>query len=81
MVLTGASLRFFVTGIYQLTGAERWETTARIVGLILAALAMYAADLVVIALVALAFVLRFKNREPVLVVLAGVAGVLLYVPV
>jgi hypothetical protein len=35
---------------------------------------------VVIALVALAFVLRFKDREPVLVVLAGVAGVLLYVP-
>lgn len=43
MVLTGASLRFFVTGIYQLTGAERWETAAGIVGLILAALALYAA--------------------------------------
>jgi chromate transporter len=32
----------------------------------------------VIAVVALAFVLRFKNREPILVVLAGVAGLLLH---
>lgn len=32
----------------------------------------------VIALVGLAFVLRFKNREPILVLLAGVAGLLLY---
>jgi chromate transporter len=32
----------------------------------------------VIALAGLAFVLRFKNREPVLVVLAGVAGLLLF---
>jgi succinate-acetate transporter protein len=43
LVLTGASLRFFTTGIYQLTGAKRWETTAGIVGLLLAALALYAA--------------------------------------
>jgi chromate transporter len=32
----------------------------------------------VIALVGLAFVLRFRNREPVMVVLAGVAGLVLY---
>ena len=31
-----------------------------------------------IAAVALAFVLRFKNREPVLVLLAATAGLLLY---
>jgi chromate transporter len=33
---------------------------------------------VVVSVAALAFVLRFKNREPVLVLLAGVAGVLLH---
>jgi hypothetical protein len=32
----------------------------------------------VTALLALAFVLRFKNREPVLVLLAGIAGVVLH---
>ena len=31
-----------------------------------------------IALAALAFVLRFKNKEPILVVLAAIAGIALF---
>jgi succinate-acetate transporter protein len=43
LVLTGAAIRFLSTGIYQLTAMKRWETTAGVVGLVLAALALYAA--------------------------------------
>ncbi len=43
LVLIGASTRFFVTGVYQLTGSSRWETVAGVVGLVLAAVALYAA--------------------------------------
>jgi hypothetical protein len=32
----------------------------------------------VIAVMALAFVLQFKNKEPILVLLAGIAGILLH---
>lgn len=43
LVLMTAGLRFIVTGVYQLTGNENWENTAGVIGLILAALALYAA--------------------------------------
>jgi uncharacterized protein len=41
-VLFTAGLRFMLTGLYQLTANEAWEDTAGIVGLVLAALAIYA---------------------------------------
>jgi succinate-acetate transporter protein len=43
LVLFTAGLRFGVTGIYQLTGSSAWEHAAGIVGLVLAAFAVYAA--------------------------------------
>ena len=43
LVLTTAGLRFMVTGIYQLTSSKSWEDTAGVIGLLLAALAIYAA--------------------------------------
>ena len=43
LVLFTAGLRFGVTGLYQLTGAEAWEDAAGVVGLMLAAFAVYAA--------------------------------------
>lgn len=43
LVLGTAALRFLVTGLYQLTSSDAWENTAGIVGLVLAALAVYAA--------------------------------------
>ena len=43
LVLATAGLRFVLTGLYQLSGSETWENTAGVVGLILAALAVYAA--------------------------------------
>lgn len=42
-VLFVAGLRFGVTGLYQLTGSDAWQDVAGIVGLTLAALAVYAA--------------------------------------
>lgn len=42
-VIATASLRFAVTGVSELTGSEAWRTTAGIVGLALAVLAVYAA--------------------------------------
>ena len=42
-MLATAGLRFLLTGIYQLSGAETWENIAGFVGLFLAALAIYAA--------------------------------------
>jgi uncharacterized protein len=42
-VLSVAGLRFALTGLYQLTGNETWEDSAGVVGLVLAALAVYAA--------------------------------------
>jgi succinate-acetate transporter protein len=42
-VLATTALRFATTGLYQLTAADRWKTTAGIVGLALCALAVYAA--------------------------------------
>ena len=42
-MLATAGLRFVVTGLYQLTAAEAWEDTAGVIGLCLAALALYAA--------------------------------------
>jgi len=43
LVLATAATRFLVTGIYELTGAAHWEDAAGVVGLVLAALALYAA--------------------------------------
>jgi succinate-acetate transporter protein len=42
-VLFTAGLRFGVTGLYQLSGAHAWKVAAGLVGLVLAALAVYAA--------------------------------------
>jgi uncharacterized protein len=42
-VLSTAALRFFVTGGYQLSAGQAWKTAAGVVGLVLAALAVYAA--------------------------------------
>ncbi len=43
LVLTTTALRFFVTGMYQLTAGDTWMQIAGIVGLVLCALAVYAA--------------------------------------
>ena len=43
LVLATAGLRFVVTGLYQLTAAEAWEDAAGVIGLLLAAFAIYAA--------------------------------------
>lgn len=42
-VLAGTALRFLTTGLYQLTASDAWEATAGVVGLVLCALAVYAA--------------------------------------
>jgi succinate-acetate transporter protein len=42
-VLATTALRFATTGLYQLTAADGWKTTAGIIGLALCALAVYAA--------------------------------------
>jgi succinate-acetate transporter protein len=43
LILATAGLRFLVTGLYQLTSNEAWENTAGVIGLLLAAFAIYAA--------------------------------------
>lgn len=43
LVLATAGLRFLVTGIYQLTANGAWEDAAGVIGLLLAAFAIYAA--------------------------------------
>jgi succinate-acetate transporter protein len=42
-VLATAGVRFLVTGVFQLTSNKAWEDTAGVLGLVLAALAVYAA--------------------------------------
>jgi uncharacterized protein len=42
-VLGTTALRFAVTGLYELTASDTWKTLAGIVGLVLCALAVYAA--------------------------------------
>lgn len=42
-VFAVAALRFLLTGVYELTADELWEDSAGLVGLVLAALALYAA--------------------------------------
>ena len=42
-VMSLAAARFAVTGLYELTASPAWKTTAGIVGLLLAAAALYAA--------------------------------------
>jgi succinate-acetate transporter protein len=43
VVLATTALRFALTGLYQLTASDGWETAAGVVGLVLCALALYAA--------------------------------------
>jgi succinate-acetate transporter protein len=43
LVLGGASLRFLTAGIYQLTASSTWETITGVVGILLGAIAIYAA--------------------------------------
>lgn len=43
VVLMTASLRFLLTGIYQLTGGGAWKTVSGILGLLLVVIALYAA--------------------------------------
>lgn len=43
LVMTLASVRFAVTGIYELTESQMWEDAAGLLGLLLAAVALYAA--------------------------------------
>ncbi|MGW7356273.1 GPR1/FUN34/YaaH family transporter [Streptomyces sp. NPDC054802] len=42
LVLTVASLRFLATGVYELSGLESWKHVAGVIGLVLAAVAVYA---------------------------------------
>lgn len=42
LVITGVSLRFFLTGAYELSSASGWKYAAAAEGLLLAALALYA---------------------------------------
>lgn len=64
-VLGGAALRFGVTGIYELTASPTWEDIAGVVGLVLCALALYAA---------LAMTLEDANRRTVLPLLRRGSG-------
>jgi succinate-acetate transporter protein len=43
LVLATAGLRFMITGVYELTTNEAWENAAGVIGLVLAAVAIYAA--------------------------------------
>jgi succinate-acetate transporter protein len=43
IVLVTASLRFLLTGLFQLSGAEGWKTASGLLGLLLTLLAVYAA--------------------------------------
>lgn len=43
LVMTGTALRFFLTAAYQLTGTVAWKQAAAAEGLLLAAVAVYAA--------------------------------------
>jgi len=48
LVIAATSLRFLTTGVYELTGSDGWKTGAGLVGLVLAALAAYAATALVL---------------------------------
>lgn len=43
VVMAVTSLRYFVTGIAEITGSDSWTTSAGIVGLVLALVSFYAA--------------------------------------
>ncbi len=64
-VLATTALRFGVTGLYQLTASPAWEDIAGIAGLVLCALAVYAA---------LAMALEDARRETLLPLLRRGAG-------
>jgi uncharacterized protein len=64
-VLATTAVRFAVTGMHELTGSGAWETTAGVTGLVLCALALYAA---------LAMALEDASRATVLPVFRRGAG-------
>jgi succinate-acetate transporter protein len=43
LVLGGAAIRFALSGIWQLSGNDNWKTAAGVAGVVLAAIALYAA--------------------------------------
>ncbi|MFH9818250.1 GPR1/FUN34/YaaH family transporter [Streptomyces sp. NPDC017230] len=57
LVISLASVRFLVTGIYELSAASSWKHAAGIIGLVLAAAAVYAS---------FALALEDQHRHPVL---------------
>jgi succinate-acetate transporter protein len=62
-VLATTSARFFLTGVWELTGGDRWKTVSAVVGLCLAALALYAAAAVGLEDVAKRTVLPIGRRD------------------
>jgi uncharacterized protein len=56
-VLATTAVRFALTGLYELTASDAWETAAGVVGLVLCGLALYAA---------LAMALEDARRETLL---------------
>jgi succinate-acetate transporter protein len=65
VVLGTTALRFVVTGVYELTASGDWKTAAGVVGLVLCAVALYAA---------LALALEDAGRHTVLPTLRRGAG-------
>jgi succinate-acetate transporter protein len=57
LVLATTAVRFAATGLYQLTESDGWKTAAGVIGLVLCALAVYAA---------LAMALEDARRETIL---------------
>jgi succinate-acetate transporter protein len=49
LVLVTTSLRFFVTGLYELTGSSTWKSAAGTVGIVLCVFAVYAAMAIEVA--------------------------------
>jgi uncharacterized protein len=64
-VLATTAVRFALTGLYELNGSDAWETAAGVVGLVLCALALYAA---------LAMALEDARRETLLPLVRRGAG-------
>jgi uncharacterized protein len=65
LVLGTAACRFVVTAVFELGGGGAWQTAAGVIGVVLGALALYAA---------LAFELEDQSRRTVLPVLRRAAG-------
>lgn len=61
-VLFTTAIRFTVTGVFELTGDSAWKATAGVVGVVLAALALYAATAMLLEDVRRATVLPVLRR-------------------